>query len=571
MLKIIKRIALISGSYKKHLYGGIISSFFYSVFNSLPILAILLILTNIDSLTTKIIKNVFIILLISLLGRCVLKYLLNIFMTANGYNIFCEKRLEMGTKLKKAPMGFFTEKNLGTITNTVSTAMTELENFSMMAVENVVIGVIQAVLVSIFMMCFSLEVGAITLVGLILSSFVIKVIKNRSEKLAPVRDDAIEKTVSTVLEYIQGIGVVKSFGKEQNDMSRAFEENADAFITFEKKVMGVNGLFKGILEIASGFVLMASSYLYFVGDISFDIAVMFMISSFMIYGNMENMGNGAFLLSVLNSALNKIEKVMDIPKLEYGDSLVPQNNSIELKNVSFGYEDKEVLHNISFKIPQNTSTAIIGYSGSGKTTLCNLIVRFWDVNSGEILFGNKNIKEFSPDELMSKFSMVFQKVYLFNDTIENNIKFANPMATHEEVVNAAKKACCHNFISDLPDGYDTLLGEGGCTISGGEKQRISIARAILKNAPIVILDEATASVDPENEHELLQAISELKKNKTLISIAHRMTTVRDADQIVVLDKGKISQIGTHKELNKQDGIYRRFLDIRKKSSGWVLS
>jgi ATP-binding cassette subfamily B protein IrtB len=572
MLKIIKRISTVSGSYKSKLYVGIVCNFFYSIFNSLPIIAVLIIITNINSLSMPIIMQAFWILLASLLGRCILKYLLNIFMSANGYNIFCEKRLELGDKLKKAPMGFFTEKNLGSITNTVSTAMTELENFSMMAVENVVGGVIQALLVTVFMMYFRLEVGLITIVGLILSSFVLHIIQKRTKKLAPIRDTAIEKTVCTVLEYVHGIGVVKSFGKEQNDMSNAFSENAAACIELEKKVMGVNGLFRGVLEVASAFVLMCAAYLLFAEEISFGVGVMLMISAFMVYGNMENMGNGAFLLNALNSALDRIYSIMEIPKMEHGNALVPKDcYDIELNNISFGYNKMQILHNVSFKIPQNSSTAIIGYSGSGKTTLCNLIVRFWDVNSGDIKLGGRNIKDYAPDELMSNFSMVFQKVYLFNDTIENNIKFGKFDATHEEVLTAAKKACCHDFISALSDGYETMIGEAGCNLSGGEKQRISIARAILKDAPVVILDEATASVDPENEHELLSAISELKKNKTIISIAHRMATVREADQIIVLDHGRISQKGTHNELIKQDGIYRNFLNIKTKSAGWVLS
>ena len=247
-----------------------------------------------------------------------------------------------------------------------------------------------------------------------------------------------------------------------------------------------------------------------------------------------------------------------------------QNYNIELHNISFGYENRPIIQNVTLKIPEHRVTAIVGPSGSGKTTLCNLITRFWDVQQGEIMIGGKNIKEIEFEELMKLMSIVFQKVYLFHDTIENNIKFGKPTVTHEEVVEAARRACCHEFIEKLPNGYQTIIGEGGSTLSGGEKQRISIARAILKDAPIIILDEATSSVDPENQHALLTAINELTCGKTLIIIAHRLSTIKDADQIIVLDNGHVVQQGTHETLIQQDGIYRRFVKIRQTASSWKI-
>ena len=268
---------------------------------------------------------------------------------------------------------------------------------------------------------------------------------------------------------------------------------------------------------------------------------------------------------------DRLEQVTDMPKIDTSEKeLVLSDFDIELQNVSFAYDSRQIIKNISFKVPQGSICAIVGPSGSGKTTLCNLIARFWDVQDGKILIGGQNIKEYTADSLMRYISMVFQNVYLFNDTIENNIRFGNPDATHEQVVEAAKRAQCHDFISALPKGYDTTVGEGGSSLSGGEKQRISIARAILKDAPIVILDEATSSVDPENEHELLSAILELTHGKTLISIAHRLTTVQNADQILVIDNGTVVQQGTHSELLTQDGIYQSFWKQRKEATGWTL-
>ena len=248
-----------------------------------------------------------------------------------------------------------------------------------------------------------------------------------------------------------------------------------------------------------------------------------------------------------------------------------KNADIEFQNVTFSYDKTPVLRNISFSIPQGSTTAIVGPSGSGKTTICNLIARFYDVDSGKVLVGGENVRDMTCDSLLRNISMVFQKVYLFHDTIENNIRFGNPNASQEEVIAAAKKARCHDFIMSLPEGYQTVIGEGGSTLSGGEKQRVSIARAILKNANIVILDEATASIDPENEHLIQQAISELTIGKTVIVIAHRLATIEHADQILVVDDGRIVQKGTHNQLIRQEGIYKRFINIREQAEGWSIA
>lgn len=572
MLKTIKRIMELCGSYKSRLIIGIVCSMFYSIFNSLSIFAILNILLNVRSLTVGIIWNSAWILVGSVVGKSIMKYLICIYMSANGYNVFCEKRLETGNRMKRAPMGFFSEQNLGMINTALSSATTELESFSMVAVDNIVGGIIQAVFVMLVLLYFNWQIALLALVGMLLSSAVLKLVKSRTTKQAPRREAARETMVSKVIEYIQGISVIRAFGRQPDDeIDQVLEETKDSYITMEKQVMGIVHLYKGILEVFGGLILGCATWQMFFGQLDFPVGVMFLISSFTIYSQMETMGNGAFLLRMLDSSLNRMEKVTNIPVMDDGATKIsPENCDIQLKNVSFGYDSRTIIKNINLVIPQGTSTAIVGYSGSGKTTLCNLITRFWDVDSGEILFGGHNVKEYACDDLLSHFSMVFQNVYLFHDTIENNIKFGKPDATLDEIKAAAKRACCYDFIMALPDGFQTIIGEGGSTLSGGERQRISIARAILKDAPIVILDEATSSIDPENEHELLKAIAELTKNKTLISIAHRMTTVRNADQIIVLSDGQIVQQGTHQTLISQDGIYRNFLTIRTQSAGWQI-
>ena len=293
--------------------------------------------------------------------------------------------------------------------------------------------------------------------------------------------------------------------------------------------------------------------------------------SFMIFGSVEAMNNAAHVLEVIDATLDKLDGIEHADMIDKdGKAISLQNADIAFRDVTFSYDTVPVLRNISFSIPQGSTTAIIGPSGSGKTTICNLIARFYDVDSGEVTVGGENVRNMTCDSLLHNISMVFQKVYLFHDTVENNIRFGNPNATQEEIIEAAKKAQCHDFITALPDGYETVIGEGGSTMSGGEKQRISIARAILKNANIVILDEATASIDPENEHLIQQAISELTIGKTVIVIAHRLATIEHADQILVIDKGQVVQKGTHRQLIQQDGLYRRFITIREQAEGWCM-
>ena len=277
-------------------------------------------------------------------------------------------------------------------------------------------------------------------------------------------------------------------------------------------------------------------------------------------------------MRTIDICIDKAQKILDLDTMDIdGKGIIPQNYDIDVNNIEFSYDKRKIIDGISLHIPQKTTTAVVGPSGGGKSTLCNLISRFWDVDGGNIRLGGIDVREYSMDSLMKNFSFVFQNVYLFADTIANNIAFGRENATREEIVTAAKKACCHDFIMSLPDGYDTVIGEGGASISGGEKQRISIARAIMKNAPIIILDEATANVDPENEKELVEAIDALTKEKTIIMIAHRLKTVRNADQIVVVDSGKIAQLGTHTQLMQEGGIYKNFVNARQQAAGWKIN
>jgi ATP-binding cassette subfamily B protein len=575
MFHTIKRIIGICGSYKKNLVSGIIFSMLYSAFGSVSLFALLYTLVHIESLTSAIIRNGFFILLTAFIGQFICKWLITIKMTGNGYYVYAEKRLEIGKELKKAPMGYFSDQTLGNISSALTSSMTFMENFSMMAVENIVVGIVQALLTTLILFYFRWEIGLITLIGLVISQLILKVIKKKTADHAVDMQKAKETMVSRVIEYIRGIAVVRTFGVDkglEQELDEALEGDKKASIATEKKVMPWVNVYKGVFDAASGIMIMMTGYLFLHEKLTFQIAVLFLISAFVIYQNMRSMGNSAFLLPMIEKGLDRLEEVTKIPEMSGKDKeVLIKDYDIEMSHVSFGYEkDRKIINDVSLKIPQGSKTAIIGPSGCGKTTLCNLMMRFWDTDSGAIKFGGEDVKNISTDSLMSHVSTVFQKVYLFHDTIENNIKFGKPHAAHEEVIEAAKKACCYDFIMNLPEGFDTVIGESGSTLSGGEKQRISIARAMLKDASVVILDEATSSIDPENEHELLKAIDELTRDKTVISIAHRLSTVKEANQIIVMNDGRIEQIGTHDELLCKEGIYKRFIDIRQKSAAWQI-
>lgn len=352
-------------------------------------------------------------------------------------------------------------------------------------------------------------------------------------------------------------------------MEKAFRESRKINIDIEKSYIPWNAMHLFALKLVSVVVVWMTAWNTMRGAMPLTFLLLMAMFAFFMFGGIEAINDSAHVLGMIDTAMDKIDHLEHAEFIDVtGKDLSIDTYDIHFDHVCFGYSDKQVIHDISFTAKQGTTTAIVGPSGSGKTTICNLIARFYDVNAGSITVGNEDVREFTCDSLLKNISMVFQNVYLFRDTIRNNIKFGKPDASDEEIVAAAKAARCHEFIAALPKGYDTIVGEGGSTLSGGEKQRISIARAILKDAPIVILDEATASIDPENEHLIQQAISELVRGKTIITIAHRLATIENADQILVIDDGKVTQRGTHKELSQQDGLYQRFIHIRQKAEGW---
>lgn len=574
MIKTVKRILLMAGDHCHKVTAGIGISLLYSIFSAMDLFAILYIAFSVDELTMQKIVVTVGILLVGLIGKIVCKYQISKRISGSSYDVFYERRLEAGERLKKAPMGYYCEKNLGEIQMTLTTDMNALESSAMSVVENILGSLIYAAICTLVLLLFNWKIGLITLAGLAIGMILLNVIQNGAEKAMPMRFHAQEEMTERTLEFVQGNMVMRLFGTGKDGLNRvkeAFQKKQKADIHLENSAIWPINFYKYVFRLASCGVVLIAALLYVQQEMSFPICVMFLFAAFLVYSQMDGLASNIALLRIVDNSLEQVESVLHIPKMPGNEAVNKiQNYDIELQNISFGYDKRPIIQDVSLKIPERSVTAIVGPSGSGKTTLCNLIARFWDVQKGAILIGGKNVKDIEPDELMKLMSIVFQNVYLFHDTIENNIKFGRPDATHEAVVEAARRACCHDFIEKLPNAYQTVIGEGGSTLSGGEKQRISIARAILKDAPIVILDEATSSVDPENQHILLTAINELTKGKTLIIIAHRLSTIRNADQIVVLDGGRIVQQGTHKTLIQQDGVYRRFVQIRKTTFSWKL-
>ena len=580
MIHMFKRLLDFSAAERKKLILSFIFHMCNSVFEMLPIMAVLTVLNGILLSLSKGIMPIetigisFGIMLLSVLGRILFTNLSSVKRTLGSFSMCSKWRMELGEKLKRVPMGYFNEHRLGDITAAVTTTLGDLESSAVTVMEAVFGGFIHAVVIGIWLLFYEWRIGVLMFIGLIFSLLIYAKTQKAGVKYSPRRQAAQVGLVTNVLEYLQGMAVIKAFGladRSNKSVDNAINESEEANIVLEKVFSSLAAVFQMVFKFSRFVIVITAPYLLMKGETTPEKCLLLIVASFMIYTTVELAGSTAAVARVIDTSLDRLEAVSKMPLLdERGIDLTPKAYDITVSDISFAYDEKKVISNVSFSVPQGTSCAIVGPSGSGKTTLCHLIARFWDVQNGEILLGGHNIKDYTCDSLLKNFSIVFQKVYLFEDTIENNILFGKPQATREEMILAAKKACCHDFISALPNGYQTKIGEGGATLSGGEKQRISIARAILKDAPIIILDEATASVDPENERELQQAISELTKNKTLLMIAHRLNTVRGADQILVLDNGRIIQKGNHQELTHQKGLYRRFVEIRENAIGWKL-
>ena len=574
MFSVLKKISDFAGTRRGLLKKSMAVAFLGAVFAALQFAALMLTLDILVGGADLRIWPVIGVMVVSVVGRAACSYWSTNAETETGYFMVAEKRIHIGDRLRYIPMGYFNDNSLGNITAVVTTTLSDVENNAARCLVSVIGGFLNTLGLCLGLTVADWRLGLLAIAGILAYLGVTELSQRAMLKTGPARQHAQMNLVEAVLEYIQGMSVVKSYGLDKDSgqaVQRTVDESCDKALSLEKSVVPWMGLRQVVVRVFSVAIAVCALAFYSGGTLSLARCLLMLVASFMLYAELESAGNMADNLQMLGASMDKANSIDDTPVMDIdGAELTPADTSVEFQDVSFAYGDRTILDHVSLTVPSGSITAVVGPSGGGKTTLCNLIARFWDVQSGKITVGGYDVREYKLDRLMKNISMVFQSVYLFNDTVENNIKFGRPDATHEQVVAAARAACCHDFIMALPDGYDTVLGEGGGSLSGGEKQRISIARAMLKDAPIVILDEATASVDPENEAELQAAISALTRGKTLIMIAHRLNTVRNADQILVLSGGHIVQRGTHQELMAQGGLYADFVGVRQEALRWKL-
>ncbi|MGL6199084.1 MAG: ABC transporter ATP-binding protein [Lachnospiraceae bacterium] len=581
MFKTLGRVMKWCSEYKGRLYGGFVCAFFATWVAAAPTMVAAFMLGKvIDSarnhtpFNTALIWQSLLAVAVLVLLRFILSYWRARLQESIGYEIAAKQRTKIGDILKRVSLGYFQENSAGDILSTVTTELSSMEYQGMRMINEVVNGYINVIAIILSLGFFSIPAALIAVTGVVLSAVFLHGVSRQSAINAPINEQAVEDMSGAVIEYVRGLPIVKSFGQEGasiRSIKEAFGDSRKINIKIEKAFTPYNCLHLFSLKLASIGLVLITTWMTLNGQMELPIMLMFCMFSFTIFGSVESVNDSAHVLGVIDSAMNKLEEIEKAVYIDKsGSDITLAAHDIAFSHVGFGYDSRKILHDVSFIIPQNTTTAIVGPSGGGKSTICSLIARFYDVNEGEIKIGGRNVKDFTCDSLLRNISMVFQNVYLFHDTVKNNIRFGNPNATEEEIIAAAQKARCHDFIMELPNGYDTMVGEGGSSLSGGEKQRVSIARAILKNAPIVILDEATASIDPENEHLIQEAISELTHGKTIITIAHRLATIQNANQILVVDEGTIAQCGTHEELIKSEGVYRQFIEIREKAEGWSI-
>ena len=577
MLNVFKKIWNFSKEEQVNIKKSILAGFLHAVFNALEFGAIYYMLVNIFSKTLDY-KAIFIclgILVISLVGKIMTLKISQMAQTHAGYFMAAHKRIEIGEKIKRVPMGFFSSFSLGRLTTIATSSLSQAEMWVPMLLVLVLGGVLNTLVFVLGTLIFNVKVGLVAVVGVIVFFIVTSMMEKKSSANADKMTETQTRLTKEVLATLQGMQVIKSYnlgGENNRALRKSIKDTSNILLDLEISVAPYTVIQRIVMGITTVAMVYVSLKLNLSGELPLAETILMIMASFIIFEGLIGAGSNMAILRACENAIDSVGFIDSMPDMREGSITGPiKNHNIAFKNISFSYDDRPILKNVSAEIKENTMTAIVGPSGSGKTTFCNLIARFWDVNSGEILIGGKNIKDYKIENLMNSISMVFQDVYLFEDTIENNIKFGKQNASHEEVVEAAKKARCHEFIEALPEGYDTIIGEGGASLSGGEKQRISIARAMLKDAGIIIFDEATANIDPENEDKLKEAIESLTKNKTVIMIAHRLKTIRNADQILVLKDGEIVERGNHEELIKNNGLYSDLINAKAKAESWKLN
>ncbi|QIQ93692.1 ABC transporter ATP-binding protein [Streptococcus mutans] len=578
MLSILKRFFdFCTEEDRKKFYTSLVLGLLKAMIAAMRIPAIALILNAliINKLSMTVIWQATGILLLSLVLNIFVTLKITMLQTEGGYHTCAQKRIEIAEHIRYLPMGYFNQNSLGKITSITTNTLESLSNIATRVVMVTTQGFLTTAVITLFVLLYDWRIGLILIAGLAVFLLPNGLMRMQAGAITPIKQKADTDLVDVILEYVQGIAEVKSFNitkQSAKRLSQTIFAKRDADIKMTLVTVPWIAVQNIITKLTGVAMCGAAIWFYLQGSMDLLICMMMVISAYMVYESLDGVSSFSSLLRSVDLAVELVQEVFALqPMNTKGQDIQPQTSTLELDQIIFTYEKRPIIENLSLTMPEKTRTAIIGPSGSGKTTLCHLIARFWDLDSGSIRLDGHPLTDYSYDSLIRNFSFVFQNVYLFEDSIENNIKFGRQEASHEEVVAVAKKARCHDFIMNLPNGYETVIGEAGASLSGGEKQRISIARAMMKDAPIIILDEATANIDPENEAELMTAVDELTQDKTIIMIAHRLKTVENADQIVVLDKGQIVQQGKHDQLAQQAGIYRDFITTRKEALSWKLA
>ena len=580
MIELIKRLYIVAGEQSSRITKMLIFNTLKSFFESFMLGGVLFLLMKIcegifdnNPVIMKDVYTVAMIEVIGVTGKITCGYFADKNKNTASYSLGAENRLIVGDRLKKVNMGYFNDNSLGDVAGRMSTAITELETIGVLIITAMITGTIQTVMMGIFIFPFDMITGLIILATIAIGLLINSLVQNKMDRLTKVLLKIRINLSAKTLEYVKGISVLKAFGKNK-EVAKELEDSISAtrkgFLDIEKIMAPIQLLYLAVFKLGIVSIIGISLIRFLNGELNPAKSIMLIVASFVVFSGIEMVGGMQNLKGIAVQDLESVMKLRSLQTIDEGERTEINEPMVELKDVSFSYGEGELFHKLNLTIPSGKTTAIVGFSGSGKTTLCNLVSRFWDVTGGDVLIDGKNVKDFNYDAFLANFSFVFQDVYLFDDTVRNNIKFGNQDATDEEMIEVAKKARCHDFIMSLPDGYDTVLQEGGSNLSGGERQRISIARAMLKPSKIVILDEATSSIDPENEKQLLQALDYLLKDKTTIIIAHKLNTIKNADQIVVLDKGGIESYGTHAELMEKSPIYQKFVAYRESAAKWEI-
>ena len=577
MLSVLKMYFQFGDTYRDKLLKGLLFTLLTCMFEGLQITALWIVFSALttNTLSSQTALIALGVMLVSIAGTFVCSHFKSENFCDANFSMAGRKRTEVGDTLRHLPMGYFNENSLGEVTSVMTNQLDVMQNLGGLLYMTIVGGLAFSCIIVVFLLFLDIRLGIICALTLVLFCASMELLQRYVRTTASKLTEANTQLVGAVLEYVRGISVVRAFSlvdDAEGKFSQTVDDCRDQALALEFKALRFSILQMVVSKATSVAMCLIAVGLWLSGSLDTAICLTVVVMSFMMFSRLEAAGRFSAILRNIELAMEQTNALLATPPMDEGAGVEKANAfDIEVSDVTFGYDDRRVLDGVSLSIPAGSSCAIVGPSGSGKTTLVRLIERFWDVDSGTVTLGGRDVRDYKVDSLLQNFSTVFQGVFLFDDTIENNIKFGSPEATHEQVVDAARRACCEEFIQALPDGYDTRLGESGSSLSGGERQRLSIARAILKDAPIVVLDEATANVDPENELELQHAISELTKSKTVIMIAHRLKTVRNADQILVLDKGRIVQRGTHESLMAEGGLYADFVNMREKTVGWKIA